>query len=59
MTHNLIDGKELNEDTIRAYFTNHLKGECLLAVGDENLIKTHVHTNEPCNVLADVLHLAW
>lgn len=47
----LIEGKNLNEDAINAYFTNHLKGDCLLAVGDEELIKIHFHTNEPWKVL--------
>ena len=48
----LIDGKNLDEDAINDYFTNHLKGDCLLAVGDEDLIKIHFHTNEPWLVLA-------
>lgn len=48
----LIDGKNLEEDTIHAYFTSHFKGDCLLAVGDEDLIKIYFHTNEPWEVLA-------
>lgn len=47
----LIEGKNLDEDAINAYFINHLKGDCLLAVGDEQLIKIHYHTNEPWKVL--------
>ena len=47
----LIEGKNLDEDEINDYFTNHLKGDCLLAVGDEDLIKIHFHTNEPWEVL--------
>ena len=47
----LIDGHDLDEDAINEYFTNHLKGDCLLAVGDEDLIKIHFHTNEPWEVL--------
>lgn len=47
----LVEGKNLNEDTINEYFTAHLKGDCLLAVGDEELIKIHFHTNEPWKVL--------
>ncbi|MFQ7281181.1 MAG: kinase to dihydroxyacetone kinase, partial [Christensenellales bacterium] len=31
--------------------TQHIKGDCLLAVGDETLIKIHYHTNEPWQVL--------
>ena len=42
----LIDGHDLDEDAINDYFTNHLKGDCLLAVGDEDLIKIHFHTIE-------------
>lgn len=47
----LIEGNNLDEDTICAYFTENLKGDCLLAVGDEELIKIHFHTNEPWKVL--------
>ena len=43
----LIEGKNLDEDVINDYFTNNFKGDCLLAVGDEDLIKIHFHTNEP------------
>ena len=47
----LIEGNNLNEDEINKYFTTELKGDCLLAVGDEELIKIHFHTNEPWKVL--------
>lgn len=47
----LIDGKDLSEDAINEYITQHIKGDCLLAVGDETLIKIHYHTNEPWQVL--------
>ena len=47
----LIEGQGLNEDTINEYFTKNLKGDCLLAVGDEELIKIHFHTNEPWQLL--------
>ena len=47
----LIEGKNLNEDEISKYFTTHVKGDCLLAVGDDELIKIHFHTNEPWKVL--------
>lgn len=47
----LIEGKNLDEDIINDYFNNNLKGDCLLAVGDEELIKIHYHTNEPWKVL--------
>ena len=47
----LIEGENLDEDEISAYITQHLKGDCLLAVGEEELIKIHFHTNEPWKVL--------
>lgn len=47
----LIEGTELDEDAINDYFRTHFQGDCLLAVGDENLIKIHFHTNEPWKVL--------
>ena len=37
----LIEGKNLNENEISEYFTKHFKGDCLLAVGDDELIKIH------------------
>ena len=42
---------DLDEDEINDYITEHFKGDCLLAVGDEELIKIHFHTNEPWKVL--------
>ena len=48
----LIEGENLDEDVIRDYFTENFKGDCLLAVGDDELIKIHFHTNEPWKVLA-------
>jgi dihydroxyacetone kinase-like predicted kinase len=47
----LIEGHGLSEDAINDYITAHFKGDCLLAVGDEDLIKIHFHTNEPWQVL--------
>jgi len=47
----LIEGENLDEDTINEYFTSHFKGDCLLTVGDDDLIKIHFHTNEPWKVL--------
>lgn len=47
----LIEGNNLDEAIISDYFTNHFKGDCLLVVGDEELIKIHFHTNEPWKVL--------
>ena len=47
----LIEGHDLDEDAINDYITENLKGDCLLAVGDDELIKIHYHTNEPWKVL--------
>lgn len=47
----LIEGNGLDEDEIHDYFTSHFQGDCLLAVGDEELIKIHFHTNVPWKVL--------
>lgn len=47
----LIQGKNLDEESINDYFNKNFKGDCLLAVGDEELIKIHYHTNEPWKVL--------
>ena len=47
----LIEGKDLDEDAINKYFTEHFDGDCLLAVGDSELIKIHFHTNEPWKIL--------
>lgn len=47
----LIEGEGLDEDAIDEYFRTHFKGDSLLAVGDEELIKIHFHTNEPWQVL--------
>ena len=47
----LIEGTGLDEDAIHDYFPPHFQGDCLLAIGDEELIKIHFHTNEPWKVL--------
>ena len=47
----LIEGKNLDEDAIYDYFIDNFEGDSLLAVGDEDLIKVHFHTNEPWKVL--------
>lgn len=47
----LIEGEDLDEDAISDYFTENFDGDCLLAVGDEELIKIHFHTNKPWLVL--------
>lgn len=47
----LIAGKNLSEDTINEYITNNIEGDCLLSVGDDELIKIHFHTNTPWKML--------
>jgi len=47
----LIEGHDLDEDKINEYITNNFKGDCLIAVGDDTLIKIHYHTNEPWKLL--------
>lgn len=56
----LIEGNNLSEDAINEYITKNIEGDCLLAVGDEDLIKVHFHTNTPwklleyCDSLGDI-----
>lgn len=50
-TQMLIEGTNLSEDAINAYITENFEGDCLLAVGDDELIKIHFHTNKPWEVL--------
>ncbi|MDO5047551.1 MAG: kinase to dihydroxyacetone kinase [Anaerococcus sp.] len=47
----LIAGEDLDEDEIFDYITANLEGDSLLAVGDEELIKIHFHSNKPWEVL--------
>ncbi len=47
----LIEGQDLSEDAIADYITENIEGDCLLAVGDETLIKIHFHTNTPWKLL--------
>ena len=47
----LIEGEGLSEDGISDYITGNIQGDCLLAVGDESLIKIHFHTNTPWKLL--------
>ncbi|WP_426348604.1 kinase to dihydroxyacetone kinase [Alloiococcus sp. CFN-8] len=47
----LIEGENLSEDEINDYITANIEGDCLLVVGDEELIKIHFHTNTPWKVL--------
>ncbi len=47
----LIEGTGLDEDKINEHFTENFEGDCLIAIGDEELIKIHFHTNKPWEVL--------
>ena len=47
----LIEGTNLDKDEIHDYILEHFKGDCLLAVGDEDLIKIHFHTDKPWEIL--------
>lgn len=47
----LIEGKDLDEDVVRAGILQIAEGDCLLVVGDEEVIKVHYHTDTPWKVL--------
>ena len=47
----LVEGHDLSEDAIHDYITQNIAGDCLLVVGDEELVKIHFHTNAPWKVL--------
>lgn len=47
----LLEGTNLSDQKIIDYINTHLNGDCLLVVGDDELIKLHFHTNEPWKVL--------
>ncbi len=47
----LIDGKDLDEDTIDEYIREHFEGDSLLVVADDDVAKLHFHTNEPWKIL--------
>lgn len=47
----LIEGKKLSDEKIIDYINKNIEGDCLLVVGDDELIKIHFHTNTPWKVL--------
>ena len=59
----LISGENLSEDAISEYITNNIEGDCLLAVGGDELVKIHFHTNTPwkvleyCSTLGDIFDI--
>ena len=48
----LIEGEDLDEDVIRDYFIDNFNGDCLLAVGDDTLIKIHIIPTNPGKYLS-------
>ena len=47
----LVEGQNLSDDAVREYITNNIVGDCLLVVGDEDLLKLHFHTDTPWKVI--------
>ena len=47
----LLEGKSLSDEKIIKYINENIEGDCLLVVGDDELIKIHFHTNSPWKVL--------
>lgn len=47
----LVEGKNLSDEKIRQYITDNIEGDCLLVVGDDEMIRLHFHTNTPWKVL--------
>ena len=47
----IIRGKHLPVDLIRNYYDKNIKGDCLLVVGTDELVKVHFHSNEPWKIL--------
>ena len=47
----LVEGQDLDEDAITQHLSRQIPGDCLLVVGDEEVMKLHFHTNEPWKVL--------
>lgn len=47
----LVEGPGLSEDDIYDYIAANIVGDSLLAVGDDDVVKIHYHTNTPWKVL--------
>lgn len=47
----LIEGSPLDEDALSEAIMREIPGDCLLAVGDKELMKVHYHTNVPWKLL--------
>lgn len=56
--------KDLDEEEIWNYVTEHFEGDSMIAAGDADIIKIHFHTNEPwkileyCNSLGEIYEIA-
>lgn len=50
-TQMLVEGSDIPVDEIRAHLEHTPKGDSLLVIGDEELIRIHFHTNEPWAVM--------
>lgn len=47
----LIEGNNLSEEAINQHIAQNFEGDCLLVIGDEDLIKLHFHTNKPWEIM--------
>ena len=47
----LLALKNLSDEKIKQYITDNIEGDCLLVVGDDEMIRLHFHTNTPWKVL--------
>ena len=47
----LIEGQNLSKDAIHDYIEQNIKGDSLLVIGDDKLIRIHFHTNVPWKVI--------
>ncbi len=54
-TEMLIAGKDIDIDALKSYLYG--MGDCVLAVGHAELVKVHIHTNHPGEVLEHALQI--
>ena len=47
----LIEGTGLDDMSLTDWILENMKGDSLICVGDDELIKIHFHTNEPWKLL--------
>ena len=52
----LIEGCQMDEDALNDYIAEHFEGDCLIVVGDEEVMKLHFHTNVEG---AGILRFSW